>query len=68
MPEVSTVEKGGHIRHVIKAEPGEQFMLCRCYQSKEFPFCDGSHRQIDSTVGPAVIEVVQPQEKDEEEE
>ena len=67
MPEVSTVEKGGHIRHVVKAQPGEQFMLCRCYASKEFPFCDGTHRGLQSTVGPVVIEVIQAEEKDEEE-
>ena len=66
MPEITTLEKNGHIRHIIKAQPGEQFLLCRCYQSKEFPFCDGSHRQVESNVGPAAIEIVPPAQAEED--
>lgn len=27
-------------------ETKENFSLCRCGQSKEKPFCDGSHREV----------------------
>jgi len=68
MPEFTTVEKGGRIRHIIKAQPGEQFMLCRCMGSKEFPFCDGTHKNMPFSVGPAVVEIAQTKEETEEEE
>ena len=57
MPEFRAVEIKGHIRHVVKVEAGEKIFLCRCYGSKNFPFCDGSHNQSHHNVGPAVIEV-----------
>ena len=60
MPEVTTVEKGGRIRHVIKAQPGDHFEICRCYGSKEFPFCDGTHKTMHSCVAPAIVEVALP--------
>lgn len=67
MPEFTTVEKNGRVRHVIQAKPGEQFMLCRCFGSKEYPFCDGTHKSMPYNVGPAVIEIVQPEAEEEEE-
>ena len=57
MPEFKAVEIKGHIRHVVKVEAGEKIFLCRCYGSKNFPFCDGSHIQSHHNVGPAVVEV-----------
>jgi len=37
-----TDEKGNELPH------GERFTLCGCGRSKEMPFCDSSHKEIDS--------------------
>lgn len=26
---------------------GEKICVCRCWQSKKFPYCDGSHKTIE---------------------
>lgn len=57
MPEFEEVEKNGHLRHIVTINPGERVSLCRCYGSKTFPFCDGSHKEVHSNVGPLVIQV-----------
>jgi CDGSH-type Zn-finger protein len=57
MPEVSSQEKEGHIRHIFKLRPGEKVILYRCYQSQNFPFCDGTHRKTANALGPAVVEI-----------
>ena len=44
--------------------PGEKVAFCRCFQSKMFPFCDGTHRTLDSEVGPLKIEVLKEEPKD----
>jgi len=31
---------------VFVVEPGEVIALCRCGQSEEKPFCDGTHRRV----------------------
>jgi CDGSH-type Zn-finger protein len=28
---------------MAKVKAGEKVSLCRCYKSKSFPYCDGSH-------------------------
>ena len=62
MPEVTSVEKEGHIRHLFKIQPGEKVMLCRCYKSSTFPFCDATHRHTPDHFGPVIIEVAQKEE------
>ncbi len=37
-----TDEKGNELPH------GERFTLCGCGRSKRMPFCDSSHKEIDS--------------------
>ena len=34
-----------HPRHNITIVPGEKVVICRCWHSQKFPFCDGSHKQ-----------------------
>jgi CDGSH-type Zn-finger protein len=53
-----TEERNGKLRTVMKLEPGERVALCRCMRSKEFPFCDGTHKQIEGTTGPVIIEAL----------
>ncbi len=57
----STVEQDGHLRTTVQLEPGERVALCRCFKSKKFPFCDGSHRQEQSQVGPVIVQAPLPQ-------
>ena len=57
MPEYTTVEKNGHFRQIVTMQPGERVSLCRCYASKTFPFCDGSHKAMPHNIGPVVVEV-----------
>lgn len=37
----------------------EKIALCRCWQSKKFPLCDGSHRQYNDEhqdhLGPIIV-------------
>lgn len=33
----------------------EKVALCRCWQSKKFPYCDGSHRELDLHKGPVTV-------------
>lgn len=47
-------------RASLTIKPGERFALCRCWQSKTFPLCDGAHRTINEEqgccLGPVVVE------------
>eukprot|EP00275_Glaucocystis_incrassata_P000383 EC119005.1.p1 GENE.EC119005.1~~EC119005.1.p1 ORF type:complete len:106 (+),score=17.58 EC119005.1:159-476(+) len=39
-------------------ESGKTIAVCRCWQSEKFPYCDGSHNQVNSKgdkVGPYVV-------------
>ncbi len=49
---------GDHPRTTVKVRPGEQIALCRCFQSRRFPFCDGSHREVPGR-GPVKVIVLQ---------
>ncbi len=58
MPNITSAEKNGHIGHIIKLQPGERFMLCRCYKSSTFPLCDLVHQKHEGTFGPLIVEAV----------
>jgi len=63
MPEITNAEKNGKLRVIVKLKTGERISICRCFASKEFPICDGSHRGLPFNVGPAVVEAVNPEEE-----
>jgi len=54
-----TEERNGKRRTVMKLEPGERVALCRCMQSKNFPFCDGTHKTIEGIAGPVIVEALE---------
>jgi CDGSH-type Zn-finger protein len=60
MPEITSAEKNGHIRHTVTIQADEKVVLCRCYKSEKFPLCDGSHARAEGVVGPVVVQVAQP--------
>ena len=39
----------------VLIESGEKIALCRCFKSKKFPYCDGTHKEHPGT-GPVVVE------------
>lgn len=51
----NTKKQGGHIRTTVTMRDGEVIALCRCWQSKSFPLCDGSHKYTEDDKGPVVI-------------
>ena len=46
----------------VKMTADEKVALCRCFGSKKFPFCDGSHKHHPGK-GPVIVEVVAGGEK-----
>jgi CDGSH-type Zn-finger protein len=54
-----SLNKDHEKRSEIKLAAGERVALCRCWQSKKFPFCDGSHNQHNEAhndqLGPIII-------------
>ncbi len=46
-------------RETITLGPEERKALCRCWQSKTFPYCDGSHQAYNDrtgdTLGPIIV-------------
>lgn len=61
MARVEQIGKPEHPRHLVKLQVGEFVKLCRCFASKEFPFCDGAHHDIEGK-GPVVVEAPKPAE------
>ncbi len=49
-------------RHKEELPVGKTIAICRCWQSGKFPYCDGTHRQVNAEqgdqVGPAIITAV----------
>lgn len=58
MAKHQTEERMGHLRTTVELEPGEKLALCRCFKSGDFPFCDGTHKTLESNVGPVLVSVV----------
>jgi len=53
---VTNEDRKGHIRTTVVLEPGERVLLCRCFKSEIFPFCDGKHKEFDNTIGPVAVQ------------
>ena len=52
------INNNGHeSRHELPNSTNKQ-ALCRCWQSKKFPYCDGSHREYNAEHGEALGPVV----------
>ena len=47
-------KKSIHRDH-LNIEVGKIISLCRCWKSKKFPYCDGSHNISQNNQGPVVI-------------
>ncbi len=61
-------DRMGHLRTTVQIEPGERVALCRCFHSRNFPFCDGTHKQHPGK-GPVIVEALtEPLPADEERE
>ena len=43
-------------REEVCQKSNERKAYCRCWQSKKFPLCDGSHRQDNRSQGPVIVE------------
>ncbi|MEW6179720.1 MAG: CDGSH iron-sulfur domain-containing protein [Chloroflexota bacterium] len=62
MAEHSTELRNGRKRTTVKLKCGETVKLCRCFQSKEFPFCDETHKTLDSDAGPVIVQVLKQED------
>lgn len=58
MPDIDPAVPGVP-KTVVKMKPGETVAFCRCYESKKFPMCDGSHKALPGK-GPVVVSVPPP--------
>ncbi len=65
MAQIEATGTPEHPRHIVRLEAGERVSLCRCFASKRFPFCDGTHRQHPGK-GPVVVEAPDLAEPDAE--
>lgn len=52
---ISTRKVKGNIRSHVTMRKGEVISLCRCWQSKNFPLCDSTHKDLDDEKGPVTI-------------
>ena len=47
------------MRHSETVADGKTVAFCRCWQSAQFPYCDGTHKQMNAqtgdTVGPMIV-------------
>ena len=45
----------------VMLKSGDKVALCRCWQSKKFPYCDGCHRAYNQAnsdaLGPVIVRV-----------
>lgn len=58
---IPVYEEGKKITDRLTLKEGDRVVLCRCWLSKKWPICDGSHgphnRSTGDNVGPVVITV-----------
>jgi CDGSH-type Zn-finger protein len=45
-------------RHSETVPEGKTVAFCRCWQSQNFPYCDGTHRTVNATGGDSVGPVI----------
>lgn len=47
--------------HNLEVSEGQKIVVCRCWQSAKFPYCDGSHnaynKEHNDNLGPAIVQV-----------
>ncbi len=59
--------KGRPDRHKESIAVGKTLAFCRCWQSSEFPYCNGTHRTVNAEqgdqVGPVVVKAVLEEEE-----
>mmetsp|Transcript_7976 Transcript_7976/g.14164 ORF Transcript_7976/g.14164 Transcript_7976/m.14164 type:complete len:92 (-) Transcript_7976:175-450(-) len=52
---------GKEMKEVKEMKPGDKASYCRCWASKKFPLCDGSHnahnKEAGDNIGPIVVDV-----------
>jgi CDGSH-type Zn-finger protein len=45
--------------HTVIVKPGNRLILCRCWKSNKFPYCDGAHKlhnkEFGDNIGPVII-------------
>ena len=53
------LDSAGKVVTKLTLAPGEKAVLCRCWQSAKFPYCDGAHAAHNmatgDNLGPAIV-------------
>ncbi|HJN38391.1 MAG TPA: CDGSH iron-sulfur domain-containing protein [Gammaproteobacteria bacterium] len=44
------------IKEIVDLKEGNRLAICRCWQSKSFPFCDGGNESTGDSLGPIIVE------------